>query len=218
MERGAAGIFLDNVHPNRECFGEKFGKHKHRFGTQVEAFADLMRRARELIKTYDPDGALLINSADPATLPAEFWPSTDSEMSESYICTWVATDRWGDWHKNWNGLDKKLPAGKQVCCLSYLGHDTKHSFKDDVFFCYASARLMNFIWGAGYDKAKVGDDSAMRTHQRADGRPAHGPRDGRRRGPLPAVQERAGGGQPDRLGENAGAAGAPSDLAPLGCL
>ncbi len=163
MERGAAGIFLDNVHPNRECFGEKFGRHKHRFGTQIEAFADLMRRARELIKSYDPDGALLINSADPATLPAEFWPSTDSEMSESYICTWVATDRWGDWHKNWNGLDKKLPAGKQVCCLSYLGHDTKHSFKDDVFFCYASARLMNFIWGAGYDKAKVGDDSAMRT-------------------------------------------------------
>ncbi len=163
MERGAAGIFLDNVHPNRECFGEKFGKHKHQFGTQIEAFADLMRRARELIKTYDPDGALLINSADPATLPAEFWPSTDAEMSESYICTWVATDRWGDWHKNWNGLDKKLPAGKQVCCLSYLGHDTKHSFKDDAFFCYASARLMNFIWGAGYDKAKVGDDSAMRT-------------------------------------------------------
>ena len=163
MKRGAAGIFLDNVHINRECFGEKFGQHKHMFGTQLEAFADLMRRARELIKKYDPDGALLINSADPATLPAEFWPATDSEMSESYICTWVATDRWGDWHKNWNGLDKKVPAGKQICCLSYLGHDAKHSFKDDAFFCYASARLMNFIWGAGYDAAKVGDDSAART-------------------------------------------------------
>ncbi|OGD21397.1 MAG: hypothetical protein A2W03_06565 [Candidatus Aminicenantes bacterium RBG_16_63_16] len=163
MKRGASGIFLDNVHPNRECYGENFGKHKHMFPTQVEAFADLMRRARELIKKYDPDGALLINSADPASLPAEFWPSTDAEMSESYICTWVATDRWGDWHKNWNGLDKKVPAGKQVCCLSYLGHDTKHSFKDDAYFCYASARMMNFIWGAGYDKAKVGDDSAMRT-------------------------------------------------------
>jgi hypothetical protein len=163
MKRGASGIFLDNVHPNRECYGEKFGKHKHMFPTQVEAFADLMRRARELIKKYDPDGALLINSADPATLPAEFWPATDSEMSESFICTWVATDRWGDWHKNWNGLDKKVPAGKQVCCLSYLGHDTKHSFKDDAFFCYASARLMNFIWGTGYDIAQVKDDRPVRT-------------------------------------------------------
>jgi len=162
MKRGASGIFLDNVHPNRECSGERFGKHKHMFGTQVEAFADLMRRAREIIKKYDPEGALLINSADPASLPAEFWPSADSEMSESYICTWVATDRWGDWHKNWNGLDKKVPAGKQVCCLSYLGHDTKHSLKDDAFFCYASARLMNFIWGAGYSLAQVKDDGPVR--------------------------------------------------------
>jgi hypothetical protein len=162
MKRGASGIFLDNVHPNRECFGEKFGKHKHMFKTQIEAFADMMRRARTLIKRYDPDGALLINSADPATLPAEFWPPTDSEMSESYICTWVATDRWGDWHKNWNGIDKKIPPGKQVCCLSYLGHDIKHSLKDDAFFCYASARLMNFIWGTGYSLDKVKDDRPVR--------------------------------------------------------
>ena len=162
MKRGAAGIFLDNVHPNRECSGEKFGKHTHMFRTQVEAFADLMRRARELIRKYNTEGALLINSADPASLPAEFWPPTDSEMSESYICTWVATDRWGDWHKNWNGIDKKVPAGKQVCCLSYLGHDTKYSLKDDAFFCYASARLMNFIWGAGYSLEKVKDDRPVR--------------------------------------------------------
>lgn len=162
MKRGAAGIFLDNVHPNRECFGERLGKHTHLFETQIEAFADLMRRAREVIKRYDPEGALLINSADPATLPAEFWPHTDAEMSESYICTWVSETRWGDWARNWNGLDRKIPAGKQVCCLSYLGHNKKQSFKEDAFFCYASARLMNFIWGTGYDKAKVGDDSAVR--------------------------------------------------------
>lgn len=162
MERGASGIFLDNVHPNRECSGERFGQHKHVFETQIEAFADLMRRAREIIKKHDPDGALLINSADPTTLPAEFWPAADSEMSESFICTWVATDRWGDWHKDWNGLDHKVPAGKQVCCLSYLGHGTRHSLKDDAFFCYASARLMNFIWGAGYSLDKIGDDRPVR--------------------------------------------------------
>lgn len=162
MKRGAAGIFLDNVHPNRECFGEKFGKHKHLFPTQVEAFADLMRRARALIKKYDPDGALLINSADPASLPAEFWPHTDAEMSESYICTWVSEKRWGEWPKNWNGIDKKVPAGKQICCLSYLGHNKEQSVKDDAYFCYASARLMNYIWGTGYDRNAVKDDSAIR--------------------------------------------------------
>lgn len=162
MKRGASGVFLDNVHPNRSCSGEKFGVHKHMYDTQIEAFANLLRRAREIIKKYDPEGALLINSADPATLPAEFWPYVDAEMSESFITTWVSEDRWGDWYKNWNGIDKKIPAGKQVCCLSYLGHDIYHSFKEDAFFCYASARLMNLIWGAGYNKSQVKDDSPVR--------------------------------------------------------
>lgn len=161
MKRGASGVFLDNVHPNRNCDGEKLGIHKHMYKTQIEAFANLLRRAHDIIKKYDPEGALLINSADPATLPEEFWPYVDAEMSESYITTWVSEDRWGDWYKNWNGIDKKIPAGKQVCCLSYLGHDLYHSFKDDAFFAYASARLMNFIWGAGYNKAKVKDDSSI---------------------------------------------------------
>ncbi len=162
MKRGASGVFLDNVHPNRFCYGEQFGIHKHMYKTQIEAFANLLRRAREIIKKYDPEGALLINSADPATLPEEFWPYVDAEMSESFITTWVSEDRWGDWYKNWNGIDKRIPAGKQVCCLSYLGHDIYHSFKEDAFFCYASARVMNLIWGTGYDKSKVKDDSAVR--------------------------------------------------------
>ncbi|HOQ81754.1 MAG TPA: hypothetical protein PLL89_01690, partial [bacterium] len=66
--------------------------------------------------------------------------------------TWVSTKRWGDWHKQWNGMDKKISkwikAGKQVCCLSYVGHTT-NDIKDDCYFCYASARLMNMIWQAG---------------------------------------------------------------------
>ncbi len=162
LKRGASGIFLDNLHPNKKCYGEEFGIHKHMFKTQIEAFADLLRRAHELIKKYDPDGALLVNSADPATLPKEFWPYVDAEMSESYIVTWVAENRWGDWHKDWNGIDKKIPAGKQVCCLSYPGHDKQYTVKEDAFFCYSSARLMNFIWSAGYNKKTVKDDSAIR--------------------------------------------------------
>ena len=163
MDMGASGIFLDCVHPNKECHGPRHGTHEHMFSTQIEAFADLMRRVRELIRSRDPEGALLINSADPCTLPSEFWPYVDGEMSESFICTWVAEERWGDWHENWNSLDKKLPgvleAGKQVCCLSYLGH-TPYSLKEDAFFCYASARLMGFIWTAGGDVLS-GDDAEV---------------------------------------------------------
>ena len=148
MKRGASGVFLDNVHPEKECFGEKFGKHMHLFKTQDESLADLLKRTKEVIRKYDPQGALLINSADPVTLPEEFWKYSDADMCESYITTWVSHNRWGDWHKDWNGIDKEIPVGKQVCCLSYDGQ-TNNPIKDDIFFTYASARLMNFIWSAG---------------------------------------------------------------------
>jgi hypothetical protein len=171
MKRGAGGIFLDNVHPNRECYGEKFGKHKHLFPTQIEAFADLMRAARELIKKYDPEGALLINSADPSTLPQEFWPHIDAEMSESFICTWVRDNRWGVWDKDWNGIDRRIPPGKQVCCLSYVGH-TKNPIKDDLFFTYASARLMNFIWSGGNRPEVRGQPTARMLYSIRLGKPA----------------------------------------------
>jgi len=148
MRRGAGGIFLDNVHPNETCYGPRFGKHRHLFKSQRKAFADLLRRTKAIIRKYDPDGALLVNSASPATLPKEFWPWVDADMSESFICTWVAEKRWGNWHTDWNGIDKKIPPGKQVCALSYVGHTT-NPVKDDLYFTYASARLMNFIWNGG---------------------------------------------------------------------
>ncbi|MBI2843204.1 MAG: hypothetical protein HYX78_07365 [Armatimonadetes bacterium] len=152
MEMGAGGVFIDNVGFPQKCYGEKFGAHKHVYPTEMEAFTALLKETRELIRSYDPDGALFANSASPATLPDEWWRWIDCEMSESYICTWVSTTRWGDWHKDWNGMDKKISkwmkAGKQVCCLSYVGHTT-NNVKDDCFFCYASARIMNMIWQGG---------------------------------------------------------------------
>jgi len=159
MDLGAGGIFLDNVTRPTRCYGEKFGAHEHLYPTQLEAFTTLLKEAQALIREKDPEGALLINSADPVHLPRQYWPWIDCEMSESYICTWVSTKRWGDWHRDWNGMDRKLArwvrAGKQVCCLSYVGH-TRNTLKDDCFFCYASARLMNFIWQAG--NAEVYED------------------------------------------------------------
>ncbi|HON04759.1 MAG TPA: hypothetical protein P5065_01815 [Candidatus Ratteibacteria bacterium] len=152
LDMGAGGIFLDNLHPGSKCYGPEYGKHKHLYPDQQTAFASLLKEARQMIKKKDPEGALLVNSADPVTLPDVYWQWIDCEMSESYICTWVSTKRWGDWHKQWNGMDKKISkwikAGKQVCCLSYVGHTT-NDIKDDCYFCYASARLMNMIWQAG---------------------------------------------------------------------
>jgi hypothetical protein len=152
MEAGADGVFVDNLSSRAACFGPKFGKHKHIFDDQNHAFAMLLKRVREVVKQYQPDGAVLGNSADPLSLPKEFWKYLDSDMLESYICTWVSKDRWQDWNTHWNqagrGLQPYAKAGKQVLALSYLGY-TPYGVREDAFFCYASARLAGFVWNGG---------------------------------------------------------------------
>ena len=59
MEMGAGGVFLDNVGFPQKCHGEEFGIHKHLYPTETEAFTALLKETRELIRQYDPDGALL---------------------------------------------------------------------------------------------------------------------------------------------------------------
>ena len=93
MELGADGVFVDNLGSRVECFGPKFGKHQHLYDDQNHAFAMLLKRVREIIREYKPDGAVLGNSASPTSLPKEYWKYLDAEMLESYICTWVSTER-----------------------------------------------------------------------------------------------------------------------------
>lgn len=152
MEIGGDGVFVDNIGTRAECFGPKFGKHKHVYGDQNHAFAMLLKRTRELIKRYQPDGALIVNSASPLGIPTEYWQYIDADMLESYICTWVSKERWFDWKTHWHEQGLKLrpflDAGKQVQALSYIGH-TPYGVKEDAFFCYATARLAGFVWNGG---------------------------------------------------------------------
>ena len=112
----------------------------------------LLKRVREVIKRYQPEGALIVNSASPLSIPAEYWKYIDADMLESYICTWASKERWFDWKKHWHAQGEQLrpylEAGKQVQALSYLGH-TPYGIKEDAFFCYASARLAGFVWNGG---------------------------------------------------------------------
>ncbi len=152
MELGADGVFVDNLGHRAECFGPQFGKHQHIYEDQNHAFAMLLKRVREVVQEYKPDGAILGNSAAPLSLPREFWKYLDAEMMESYICTWVSQERWIDWHTHWHEqgvqLQPFVKAGKQIQCLSYLGH-TPYGVREDAFFCYASARLGGFVWNGG---------------------------------------------------------------------
>jgi len=172
MDMGAGGIFIDNIAHRAPCYGDKFGVHEHMYPDQNQAFAKLLERIRAVVKSYGEDKAVLVNSANPQTLPAEFWPHIDCEMAESYICTWVSKDRWFDWHDHWfamgEAIQPQLAAGKCVIALSYLGH-TPYGIKEDAYFCYASARLSGLIWAAGGDILK--DDPARKLYEIRLGKP-----------------------------------------------
>ena len=152
MKLGADGVFVDNVE-NRfpPCDGPKFGKHKHMYKDQTHAYAMLLKRVREVVKRYQPDGAILINSGTPTKIPVEYWKYVDADMLESYICSWASKERWlgwENWHEQGVQLRPYIRAGKQVQALSYLG-STPYGVKEDAFFCYATARLAGLVWNAG---------------------------------------------------------------------
>ena len=151
MEMGADGIFLDVVVPQTPCYGPKFGVHQHTVEDQNQAFADLLKRTREVIKKARPDGALICNSGDIGGLPKAYLPYMDADMAESYILSWISKDRlgnWQDWRKKGDDLQPYIRSGKAIQALSYLGH-TPYGIRNDAFFAYASARLAGMVWHGG---------------------------------------------------------------------
>ena len=58
-------VFVDNLSSRAPCFGPQHHKHQHVYDNQDHAFAMLLKRVRETILHYRPDGAILGNSASP---------------------------------------------------------------------------------------------------------------------------------------------------------
>jgi hypothetical protein len=152
MEMGADGVFVDVLTTRQACSGPKFGKHQHLYEDQNHAFAMLLKRVREEIKKFRPDGALLGNSGNIPALPPEYVRYMDADMAESYILTWVSTERRFDWKDYWlkkgQDLQPYIRAGKAIQALSFLGH-TPYGIREDAFFAYASARLSGLVWNGG---------------------------------------------------------------------
>lgn len=164
MEMGAAGIFIDNLGWRRRCFGPEYGVHSHVSDDPQKAFELLMKRVYEAVKSFGDDKVVIGNPGSVEALDPNLWNYLDVAMKESYICTWVSKDRlwggtWYDWYKRDIKCKPITEAGKKIWALSYLGH-TSNPIKDDAYYCYATARLHNFIWSAGgnelaKDPAKV---------------------------------------------------------------
>jgi hypothetical protein len=159
MERGADGVFLDSLRKRQPCFGQRLGVHAHIIpdpsdpkdaSAQNHALGLLLTRVRDEVKKHRNDGRILGNSGDPLNLPLEFQQQIDSDMLEAYICGTKGV-RSKDWRPNitWDqagrDLQEYLARKKRILVTSYINF-ALDSAVEDAFFCFASARLADFIW------------------------------------------------------------------------
>ncbi|MFC2076830.1 putative glycoside hydrolase [candidate division KSB1 bacterium] len=175
MDLGFDGVFIDNVHPDEQCYGPKFGRHEHvrPDDSHTDSFIRTLKLAQDVVKSYGADKVVLHNSGGPNKL---FAPYADGSMWESYICSWAWPGRslsWGKSDLTWEEVKQGaeqwsdyIESGKQVIALSYLynfpgGTEATYGMKlyENAFLTYACARYSGFLWAdwftIGYDRARI---------------------------------------------------------------
>ncbi len=147
MALGLDGLFVDNAHPEKQCWGPKFGKHEHQFPDQDNeaTYCSLLEEVVKVVRSYGRDKAVLINGGG---LLGKHDLPVDGAMWESFICSSAWPDRRPGWEqvkRRAARLRRHLEAGKVWIALSYLGH-TGYNPVEDAFWCCAAARACGFIW------------------------------------------------------------------------
>jgi hypothetical protein len=163
MDWGADGIFLDNVGGRRQCFGPKFNVpmnssatnpefpsyvHEHLFPDTTETYAwdRMLQTIRALVKSYGNDKIVLLNSG----IGTQFQKDGDCCEWESFIYSWAWEGRrqtWGDVKKMAKSNEWYLNAGRRITAKSFL-NPARKEIKDDAFWAFSAARLVDFIWWA----------------------------------------------------------------------
>jgi len=165
MDWGADGVFVDNCGHRPPCFGPKFDKVRNpEFDPYVHeplfpnashdyAWGRFLEAVRDVVKSYGDDKVVVLNSSVGAP-----WQSVgDCCMWESFIFSWAWEGRrhtWSDVKAKAKANQWYLDAGRRIVALSFLD-PKRHDMKNDTFWAYASARLVDFILWANLDHTEV---------------------------------------------------------------
>ena len=163
MDWGADGVFIDNVGLRNACFAPDFNvpetsskrnpefhpyTHEHLFpdATHDYAWDKMLQAIRILVKSYGDDKIVILNSG----MGTPFQKNGDCCMWESFIYSWAWEGRrhtWVDVKKR--ALDNEwfINAGRRITALSTINPSRKEA-KDDAFWAFSAARLVDFIWWA----------------------------------------------------------------------
>lgn len=165
MDWGADGVFIDNAGRRPPCFAPQFDKvrnpefdpyvHEHLFpnASHDYAWGRFLAAVRALVKSYGDDKIVVLNSGigDP-------WQTAgDCCMWESFIFSWA----WEGRRHTWNDVKAKakanewyLNAGRRIVALSFLD-PKRHDMKNDSFWAFACARLVDFTLWANFGRTEV---------------------------------------------------------------
>jgi len=157
MEMGFDGLFIDNVHPEANCFGPENQRHEHLYpdNNNAETYKMLLAKVFPLVKSYGQDKVCVLNSGGARR---EYAPYGDALMWESYI--FGGAERRHDWKKIREAADEWKPhidSGKAILALSYVSGETPEQRKENAFYAYACAKLSGFLWARSsiFDKVRI---------------------------------------------------------------
>jgi len=165
MDWGADGVFVDNAGRRPPCFGPRFDQvhnpefepyvHEHLFpnASHDYAWGRFLEAVRNLVKSHGEDKIVVLNSGigDP-------WQSVgDCCMWESFIFSWA----WEGRRHTWSDVKAKakanrwyLHAGRRIVALAFLD-PKRHDMRNDAFWAFACARLVDFIPWVNLDHTEV---------------------------------------------------------------
>jgi hypothetical protein len=173
MDWGADGLFVDNVGHRKECFAPNFTKknpefppyiHEHIYpeNTHDYAWDRFLESVYKLVKSYGKDKIVVLNSG----IDTEFQKNGDCCMWESFIYSWAWEGRRPE--DSWDNINKRAAenewytkSGRRITALSTI-NPLRQKARDDAFWAFSAARLLDFIWWAELDG--TGAEMLYRVH------------------------------------------------------
>jgi hypothetical protein len=159
MEMGFDGVFIDLAGPTVECYGPKFGKHKHDspHKSNTEAWEDVMRAVYDTVKQYGDDRIVMQNTCT-GIMPSH-WAYCDAQLIEAYPYNGDSNDLTATWPELWwngNGHAQAVAHGKIPVVMPYFERLSAQNTSRSAAISLAYARLFGFLWADAFTLQDIG--------------------------------------------------------------
>ncbi len=158
MEMGFDGVFIDLAGPTVECYGPKFGKHKHDSLNQsnTEAYEDVMRAIYGAVKQYGDDRIVVQNTC--TDIMPSHWAYCDAQLLEAYPYSDDSPDLTATWPELWwngNRCSQGVSHGKITLIMPYFSKFPARQASQAAAISLAYAHLFGFLWADGFTLEEI---------------------------------------------------------------